>query len=200
MRRPRPCRRQPISSAPNPSGSSPIRGSRRSPCARRPCKWERPSRTRDLIELGRACGFVEEFPSEDITWYIDECLKPSGITYEQLLAHPHGLEYGNIEYEKFAKVGFRAPGGKVNIVSEVLLENGFDGLPNWEDSSESLRSEPELAEKYPYVVFTGRSGPMYVHEQRRTIRGCARCSPRRARWSTATVPQCWASRTEIGSG
>lgn len=125
--------------------------------------------TQIMIELGRACGFVEEFPSEDITWYIDECLKPSGITYEQLLAHPHGLEYGNIEYEKFAKAGFRAPGGKVNLVSEVLVENGFDGLPNWEDSSESPRSKPELAEKYPYVVFTGRSGPMYVHEQRRTI-------------------------------
>lgn len=66
--------------------------------------------TQIMIELGRACGFVEEFPSEDITWYIDECLKPSGITYEQLLAHPHGLEYGNIEYEKFAKAGFPCTG------------------------------------------------------------------------------------------
>lgn len=153
-----------------------------------------------MIELGRACGFVEEFPSEDITWYIDECLKPSGITYEQLLAHPHGLEYGDIEYEKFAKVGFRAPGGKVNIVSEVLLENGFDGLPNWEDSSESPRSKPELAEKYPYVVFTAVPAPCTCTSNAARFRGCARCSPRRARWSTATVPQLWASRTEIGSG
>lgn len=125
--------------------------------------------TQIMIELGRACGFVEEFPTDDIVWYIDECLAPSGITYAQLLENPHGLPYSEIVYEKFKQGGFRAPGGKVNIVSEVLLENGFDGLPNWEDSSESPRSAPETYKQYPYVVFTGRSGPMYVHEQRRTI-------------------------------
>lgn len=125
--------------------------------------------TQIMIELGRACGFTEEFPTTDITWYINEDLKPSGITYEELREHPHGVPYAQVTYEKFREDGFRAPGGKANVVSEVLVANGFDGLPNWEESSESPRSKPELIAEYPFVVFTGRSGPMYVHEQRRTI-------------------------------
>ena len=131
--------------------------------------------TQIMLELGRALGFMDEFPSTDIAWYIDECLKPSGITYERLLEQPHGLVYGEVVYEKHklavaaGRPAFRAPGGKVNVFSEVLNANGFDALPNWEESSESPRSKPELLEEYPFVVFTGRSGPMYVHEQRRTI-------------------------------
>lgn len=125
--------------------------------------------TQIMIGLGRALGFLEEFPSEEISWYIDEDLEPSGITYAQLKENPHGVVYGTIEYAKFRTAGFRAPGGKVNVFSEVLDKNGFDPLPNWEESSESPRSKPETAKEYPYVVFTGRSGPMYVHEQRRTI-------------------------------
>lgn len=131
--------------------------------------------TQIMLELGRALGFTEEFPTTDIDWYIDECLKPSGITYEQLLDAPHGLVYGEVIYEKHklaaaqGRPAFRAPGGKVNVFSEVLDANGFDPLPNWEESSESPRSAPEVAKDFPFVVFTGRSGPMYVHEQRRTI-------------------------------
>lgn len=125
--------------------------------------------TRIMIDLGRALGFTEEFPTTDIAWYINEDLAPSGITYEQLRESPHGVTFGDIEYEKFETRGFNAPGGKVNICSEVLRENGFDYLPNWEEPAESPRSRPDLVEEYPFVVFTGRSGPMYVHEQRRTI-------------------------------
>ena len=125
--------------------------------------------TQIMIELGRALGFTEEFPTHDISWYIDEDLRPSGITYEQLREKPHGVAFGGLGFNGFEKNGFRSPGGVVNVWSEVLSAHGFDALPNWEDSSESIRSKPELAEEYPYVIFTGRSGPMYVHEQRRTI-------------------------------
>ena len=125
--------------------------------------------TQIMIELGRALGFTEEFPTHDISYYIDEDLKPSGITYEQLRESPHGVTFGSLGARGYEKNGFRSPGGVVNVWSEVLDANGFDPLPNWEDSSESIRSKPELAAEYPYVVFTGRSGPMYVHEQRRTI-------------------------------
>lgn len=134
--------------------------------------------TQVMIGLGRALGFHDEFPTEDIAWYINEDLQPSGITYEQLQESPHGIPYGDIAYEKHVGKGFRAPGGKANIVSEVLRDNGFDPLPNWEDSSESFRSAPEVAKDFPYLVFTGRSGPMYVHEQRRTIPWLREMQPR----------------------
>ena len=141
-----------------------------------------------MIELGRALGYLDEFPTHDIAWYIDQDLAPCGITYEQLRESPHGIEFGRITLRDYETRGFRAPGGVANIWSEVLEEHGFDPLPNWEDSSESVRSKPELATEFPYVVFTGRSGPMYVHEQRRTIpwlremqpEGRAMVHPRRA--------------------
>lgn len=141
-----------------------------------------------MIELGRALGYLDEFPTHDIAWYIDQDLAPCGITYEQLRESPHGIKFGRITLRDYETRGFRAPGGVANIWSEVLEEHGFDPLPNWEDSSESVRSKPELAAEFPYVVFTGRSGPMYVHEQRRTIpwlremqpEGRAMVHPRRA--------------------
>ena len=122
-----------------------------------------------IIELGRALGFTDAFPSEDVTWYIDELFKPSGITYEKLVQNPKGIEFAPIVYRKYQQEGFMLPGGKAQIWSDILVGAGFDGLPIWEDSSESLRSKPELAKDYPFIVFTGRAGPMYVHCQRRTI-------------------------------
>lgn len=141
--------------------------------------------TQVMIDLGRALGFTEEFPETDIGWYIDEDLKPSGITYEQLLANPAGVPFGEIEYEKFRRTGFGSPGGKVNIWSEVLEAHGFDPLPGWIEPSESPRSKPEVAERFPYVVFTGRSGPMYVHEQRRTIPWLREIQPEAYVWINA---------------
>lgn len=130
---------------------------------------EAKSDTQVMIELGRALGFTDEFPSLEIGPYITEDLEPSGITYEQLESEPSGVVFGYAPREKFRIAGFRAPGGKVNIWSEVLEGHGFDPLPSWIEPAESPRSAPDIFRDYPFVVFTGRSGPMYVHEQRRTI-------------------------------
>lgn len=138
--------------------------------------------TQVMIELGRALGFTEEWPSLDIEYYIDLDLEPSGFTYEQLAQRPTGIPFATIETEKFRKAGFRSPGGKANIWSEVLEANGFAPLPSWIEPAESPRSAPELAEEYPYVVFTGRSGPMYVHEQRRTIPWLREMQPEAYLW------------------
>lgn len=149
-----------------------------------------------MIKLARALGFTEEFPTEDITYYIDADLAPSGITYEQLTQNPSGIVFDTIEYEKFKKVGFRAPGGKANIWSEVLEENGFDPLPSWIEPSESPRAQPEVPKEYPCVVFTGRSGPMYVHEQRRTIPWLREMQPEAYLWINST----WARELGIHDG
>ena len=152
--------------------------------------------TQIMVKLGRALGFDEEFPTEEIDYYIDEDLAPSGITVAQLRERPHGIPFGSIEYEKFKKAGFKAPGGKVNIYSEVLAENGFDPLPSWIEPSESLRARPDLASEYPCVLFTGRSGPMYVHEQRRTIPWLREMQPEPYLWLNSA----WARELGIEDG
>lgn len=152
--------------------------------------------TQIMVKLGRALGFDEEFPTEEIDYYIDEDLAPSGITVAQLRERPHGIPFGSIEYEKFKKAGFKAPGGKANIYSEVLAENGFDPLPSWIEPSESLRARPDLASEYPCVLFTGRSGPMYVHEQRRTIPWLREMQPEPYLWLNSA----WARELGIEDG
>jgi len=122
-----------------------------------------------LIDLGRKLGFTDVFPTDDITWYIDELLKGTGITYQRLVDHPEGIQAAPVDYRKYEKTGFDVPGGKANIRSVILEEHGFDPFPLWEEPAESPRNAPELAKEYPFVLFSGRAGPMYVHSQGRTI-------------------------------
>lgn len=152
--------------------------------------------TQIMIKLGRALGYEEEFPTEDIAYYIDEDLSPAGITLDRLREHPHGVWFGQIEYEKFKKSGFRTPGGKANIWSEVLEANGFDPLPIWIEPAESSRAKPDIAKDYPCVLFTGRSGPMYVHEQRRTIPWLREIQPEPYLW----LNNVWARKLGIQNG
>jgi anaerobic selenocysteine-containing dehydrogenase len=95
-------------------------------------------------------------------------LKPSGITYKQLDSVPY-VEYDSFNYRKYETSGFNAPGGKANIFSEVFAQMGYDPLPRYTEGVENSRSTPETFKKYPYVCFTGRPGPMYVHDQGRTL-------------------------------
>ena len=151
--------------------------------------------TQIMIRLGRALGFTEEFPTEDISYYIDLDLQPSGITAAQLEEHD-SVVFAQVELEKFRKAGFRSPGGKVNIWSEVLEAHGFAPLPSWTEPSESPRAQPQLAERYPSVLFTGRSGPMYVHEQRRTIPWLREMQPEPYLWLNSA----WARELGIEKG
>ena len=125
--------------------------------------------SRIIIELGQHLGFNEEFPTTDIAWYIDELLKPSGITHEKLVEESAGIEVAPVAYYKYKDAGFDLPGGKAQIRSDILEQNGFDAFPVWIDGVESHRSTPEVAAEYPLIAFTGRAGPMFVHCQRRTI-------------------------------
>lgn len=152
--------------------------------------------TQIMIKLGRALGYEEEFPTEDIEYYINADLAPSGITVKQLRANPQGIRFGEIAYEKFKKDGFRSPGGKANIWSEVLEAHGFDPLPSWIEPAESSRAKPEIAKDYPCVLFTGRSGPMYVHEQRRTIPWLREMQPEPYLWLNSA----WARELGIVDG
>ena len=152
--------------------------------------------TQIMIRLGRALGFTEEFPTEDIRYYIDLDLQPSGITAAQLEESPSGVVFAQVELEKFRTAGFRSPGGKVNIWSEVLEAHGFAPLPSWTEPSESPRAQPQLAERYPSVLFTGRSGPMYVHEQRRTIPWLREMQPEPYLWLNSA----WARELGIEKG
>ena len=129
------------------------------------------------VKLGQALGFGEYFPNEDIAYYTNLMLKPSGITYEKL-NQDFWVKFADIDYQKYKTAGFALPGGKANIYSEVFAQMGYDPLPRYTEGSENRRSTPEVAEKYPLICFTGRPGPMYVHDQGRTLPWIREMRPR----------------------
>ncbi|RJR47472.1 MAG: hypothetical protein C4576_09630 [Desulfobacteraceae bacterium] len=98
---------------------------------------------------------------------IDWILKPSGLAISKLKEHPAGLHL-NLPmppHRKYEKKGFPTPTGKMEFVSTLLREAGYEPLPRYSEPGLSPRSTPEVAERFPLVLTTGARLPMYVHSR-----------------------------------
>jgi anaerobic selenocysteine-containing dehydrogenase len=70
---------------------------------------------------------------------------------------------------KDRKPGFRTPSGKVELYS-VLRENwGLEPWPHYEEPPFTPVSRPDLVDKYPLIMSTGRRSPVYFHSEHRNI-------------------------------
>ena len=111
---------------------------------------------------------------------LDEIIKPSGMTFKQLQekvwalppeGHPsapyHRFEKGNLRPDK--KPGFQTPSGKIEIYSSLREEWGLEPLPHYEEPPFTPISQPELYQKYPLILSTGRRSPVYFHSEHRNI-------------------------------
>lgn len=132
------------------------------------------------MELGCKLGFEEECFGGSVEACLNEVLATAGttITYQDLLGHPEGIavpaetepsykKYETGKLRKDGQPGFNTPSGKIEFVSEVLKEAGFDGLPLWNEPLHSPVSTPDEAERYPLVLNTGSRVPMYTHSKQR---------------------------------
>lgn len=129
-------------------------------------------------EIGRLLGrmFREEvWPWNDEEEILDEILEPSGFTYKEL--RESGPIYPKYEYRKYEKgllradgqVGFETPTGRIELWSRMLDEFGIDPLPNYEESTLSPVSTPELYEEYPIILMTGARLSVSFHTEHRNI-------------------------------
>ncbi len=134
------------------------------------------------MELGCRLGFEEECFGGNVEACIEEVLATSGcgVTLQDLREHPEGVVVppaGETQYKKYetggirkdGQPGFNTPTGKVEFVSEVLREAGFNGLPLWNEPVHSPVSTPEEFERYPLILNTGSRVPMYTHTKERNI-------------------------------
>lgn len=134
---------------------------------------ERKSDWEMIIELGKKLGFEEYFPSlETIS---DECLRPLGITWEELKEKEY-IEFP-LTYRKYEKVGFGTPTGKFELYSTMMKDWGYDPLPHHIEPPESPISTPERYAEYPLVLITGSKQPMYMHSQNRQLKSLRRLAP-----------------------
>lgn len=136
---------------------------------------------RIILEIGCALGFEEECYHGSVEDALSDMYKQAdlGFTLEDLRASPDGFEVpggvkGSKKYEtgglrKDGEPGFSTPTGKVELVSEVLVKHGFEGLPIYEEPVYSPVSTPDIAEKYPLVLNTGSRVPFYTHSKLRDL-------------------------------
>ena len=143
---------------------------------------------RICCDIGTARGYSEEFwgggeKSEE------NCIRESlrhlkvdtPITYEDLQAASPGPvevplkgEPQEKKYEKGllredGKPGFTTPTGKVEFVSEILREHGFDPLPTYNEPVMSPISTPDVFKDYPLIMNSGNRVPMYTHSKERNL-------------------------------
>ncbi len=115
--------------------------------------------TEIVFDLACRLGLGEHFWDGDIDAGYRHQLGPSGISLEELRAHPEGVRVPlETRYRAFADEqggafkGFATPTGKAEIYSERFLEYGYGPLPEYEEPLVSLRSRPDLAEDFPLVL------------------------------------------------
>jgi len=122
-----------------------------------------------LAELAKRLGYGHLYPQdkEELLEYI---LKGSGFTAEDVMAADrHVIRNCDTEmaYRKWEKgllrsdghPGFETPTGKFEIKSTILEKYGYSGIPRYEESVETVRSNPKLAKRYPLILGTGPFKP-----------------------------------------
>ncbi len=78
----------------------------------------------------------------------------SGISFERLEREGSIRLSVPVGYAPFARGGFPTASGKCELYSESLATAGHDPLPTFTPPRESVRSAPELAQKYPLAFFS----------------------------------------------
>lgn len=113
---------------------------------------------RIVFDLATRLGLGEHFWDGDIDAAYRHQLEPSGITLEELRAHPEGVRVPlTTKHRKYVDAGFATPSGKVELYSATLAEHGYPPLPTYDEPQTSPRSRPDLADRYPLVLSCAKS-------------------------------------------
>ena len=132
-------------------------------------RWECLEDWKICIELAKKLGYEKYFPWKTSEEIINEQLKASGRTFDEL-NKAHVIRWLDmIEYQKYKKTGFNTPTGKFEFYSKIMEKYGYDPLPNYVEPSETPISDPKLCEEYPLILTTGFKTIYYTHSQFRNI-------------------------------
>ena len=133
-----------------------------------------------IMELAKKVGLGEQFWNGNFDASVDEIMRPSGYTSDELRRHPSGLKVDNplpVEYRKYEKKGFPTPSGKVEISSSILKDHGWDPLPVYAEPETSPYSRPDLAKAFPLILNTGSRLPMFIHSEMYNVPWCRELRP-----------------------
>lgn len=128
-----------------------------------------------VFELAKRLGLGDLFWQGDMDAGLRHMLEPSGLTLEELRAHPEGIRVRLSPADrKFAgsgsgaAPGFATPSGRVEIYSQTFLEHGQAPLPEF--------VPPAGAEAGPLVLTSAKSA-LFCHSQMRQLPSLRRRQP-----------------------
>ena len=114
-----------------------------------------------LFDLAQRLGLGAHFFDGDIEAAFNQQLAPSGLTVQQLRAHPLGMRVKiPTRYQKYAEIeartgqprGFPTPTRKIEIYATRFASAGHAPLPVYQEPVISPASRPEEAQEYPLVL------------------------------------------------
>lgn len=127
-----------------------------------------------VLRLAEKLGLGEYF-WKDIGSWIDDYLKPVGLTFAELRRRSPVISSAT-RYRKYLGNGFRTPSGKVELYSGLCEQWGYEPLPVYHEPEETPASSPDMLDEYP-LVLTNAHEANYVHSQDRYIECIRRRRP-----------------------
>ena len=121
--------------------------------------------------LGERLGQKEFWPWETLEEAKFYRIQPLGYdvnSYDEFV-EKYRFYFPEREYYKYGRIGFATPSGRVELYSQTLEELGFDPMPKYISPAENEEDDPELAQKYPFVLIAGSGVLPYYHSEHRNI-------------------------------
>jgi anaerobic selenocysteine-containing dehydrogenase len=120
-----------------------------------------------MNELGKLIS-PNEYWHDDYNEFLEDVLKPSGLTYNQFVEE--GYLRGPEKIKLYEKKGFRTPTGKVELKLSTAEKFQLASLPDFDDLPES--DDPD----YPFVLTSAKSR-YYLHSSYRWLPGLRKHQP-----------------------
>ncbi len=118
-------------------------------------------------DLALRLGFGERyFPWENESQVNAYILEPSGITIEELQAHPEGIQYSPLTFQKHLSRPLPTPSGKLEFSSAYLEKFGYAAIPKYVRPYH-LRHKSEA---YPLLLTTGARKTLFYHSRHQNLK------------------------------
>jgi anaerobic selenocysteine-containing dehydrogenase len=117
-----------------------------------------------VCELAQRLG-VGEFFWKNATEFYNFILAPANVTLEQ--AKVMRRLYAPQTYGEYIHTPFKTPSGKIELYSTLAERKGCYPLLHYTPSFQGYASTPDLANRYPLIITTGRHETAFRHTENR---------------------------------
>jgi len=124
-----------------------------------------------IFALAGELGLGGQFWEGDIHASFDARLSGLGLSFTDLPRNGEVVDRGVEEPEEqgYLRSGFGTPTGKVEFVSTILEDAGYEGLPVYQEPFWSPVSTPEVAKAFPLILTSGARTRAFSHSQGRRL-------------------------------